>query len=414
MDTFREWRKQQALPPRTSDLVKAALKLEIYGDEEDSEEQQFLKERHGALYQMADQNQMTVDEVLMLTGAASSKEEAQMVLHGHAGGAVAANAPLLYNVENPDGDEEISRATTDLADSAAQLQLAVAVHGDEIAERAARRKERRLKRRQEKGSSGGGGGDEDKEEGGDELDLSEGAVDEEDEEDEDEWLDSQEEHPVSAVAKVINETKNFFLHGMRPWAALDELDKVLLRKMTLLEACHGSNRSEGGADGPGQFVYAHDFRLTTANISTELLCGVRVHLMNETELDVFCKATKVAPPLPTLSHLHHHHHHHHHHHLSFSHSTATPGSVAPGQGVELRGPRRVQLDSPRVGGQREALPRCSAPVRPRAPQWLPEYGRGRRVAAHALICWHPPAHKGSGAASAEGEDTATHDLGAAR
>ena len=35
-----------------------------------------------------------------------------------------------------------------------------------------------------------------------------------------------------------------------PSVYLRQVDLLLLRKMSLLEACHGSNRSVSGADGP--------------------------------------------------------------------------------------------------------------------------------------------------------------------
>ena len=94
----------------------------------------------------------------------------------------------------------------------------------------------------------------------------------------------------SAIQKVMNQTRNFFLHGIKPHGGLDEVDLLLLRKMSLLDQCHGEVRGEGGGDGPGQFVFTHEFRVTPQNVSDPLMCAVRIHVMNETELDVLCAA----------------------------------------------------------------------------------------------------------------------------
>jgi hypothetical protein len=93
---------------------------------------------------------------------------------------------------------------------------------------------------------------------------------------------------VGAIGRVINETVDFFYHGVKPGAALDAVDLLLLRKMRLLEQCHGENRSEGGADGPGHFVHTKEYRITRQSVTTDLLCAVRVHLANETEMDALC------------------------------------------------------------------------------------------------------------------------------
>jgi hypothetical protein len=101
-----------------------------------------------------------------------------------------------------------------------------------------------------------------------------------------------------AVAKVINETQDFFVHGVKPHGALDAVDLLLMRKMRLLDACHGSNRSEGTADGPGYFVHTRDYSLARAALSDKLMCAMRIHLANETEMDALCPQVRPPPPPP--------------------------------------------------------------------------------------------------------------------
>ena len=59
-----------------------------------------------------------------------------------------------------------------------------------------------------------------------------------------------------------------------PKAGLDELDDFILKKMGMLAHC--------GTDKQMKIVHG--------NISEELMCAMRVHLMNDTELNVFCPA----------------------------------------------------------------------------------------------------------------------------
>ena len=59
-----------------------------------------------------------------------------------------------------------------------------------------------------------------------------------------------------------------------PQGGLDELDDFLLKKIGMLQHC-GTDR---------EMLILH------GNISKELVCAMRVHLMNETEMNVFCPA----------------------------------------------------------------------------------------------------------------------------
>ena len=72
----------------------------------------------------------------------------------------------------------------------------------------------------------------------------------------------------------IDYIRAFFQHGVMPKAGLDELDDFILKKMGMLAHC--------GTDKQMKIVHG--------NISEELMCAMRVHLMNDTELNVFCPA----------------------------------------------------------------------------------------------------------------------------
>uniref|UniRef100_A0A7S1CJE0 Rubisco LSMT substrate-binding domain-containing protein n=1 Tax=Bicosoecida sp. CB-2014 TaxID=1486930 RepID=A0A7S1CJE0_9STRA len=77
----------------------------------------------------------------------------------------------------------------------------------------------------------------------------------------------------NATASVVNKTQNFLKHGVMPYRGLDELDKLILRKLALLKACGNATK----------------LRLTWKEGATpNLMCALRVHLMNETEINVVC------------------------------------------------------------------------------------------------------------------------------
>ncbi len=79
---------------------------------------------------------------------------------------------------------------------------------------------------------------------------------------------------LNATQAVLNHTRDFFQHGVLPMAGLDELDEFLLKKIGMLAHCGFEN----------------DMKITFNNITDELMCAMRVHLMNETEMNVFCPA----------------------------------------------------------------------------------------------------------------------------
>lgn len=77
---------------------------------------------------------------------------------------------------------------------------------------------------------------------------------------------------LNVTQAVLNQTRDFFEHGVLPMAGLDELDNFLLKKIGMLAHCGFEN----------------DMKITYNNVTEELKCAMRVHLMNETEMNVFC------------------------------------------------------------------------------------------------------------------------------
>jgi hypothetical protein len=125
LDTLRDWRKQMSYPPRLSDMYKAAEKLHLYGDEEDTDEQDHIGTTNSQLAALAT-DEMTAEEVLMIRGYASTAEEAQLMVRG-TGALTGDSKPQLYMALDVEDDEKAGEATTDLADMALQLTGSVAL-----------------------------------------------------------------------------------------------------------------------------------------------------------------------------------------------------------------------------------------------------------------------------------------------
>jgi hypothetical protein len=373
LDVIRQWREEALLPPRASDLWKAADKLHLYGEEDEANYYNEVKKNFEHLGLNAEHEdersgmrELTAQEALMLTGQARSPEQAEMILrgvdpnvqqnddqygrgsqyakeqgfgldlewdgekdmrHGNAiGEAWSRGRGLqLYSPPDVEDDPEAAEATTDLAHMAEQLLRAVAANPQDAAAGVNEGDTERLML--ESGDEGNNPQGEQDVKGKEKI-FGAGAKEaaEELKEETQEEKEAREKarrlknaanatlslnsckHPknkmkpcingsvwppravsgVGAIGRVINETVDFFYHGVKPGAALDAVDLLLLRKMRLLEQCHGENRSEGGADGPGHFVHTKEYRISRESVTTDLLCAVRVHLANETEMDALC------------------------------------------------------------------------------------------------------------------------------
>ena len=79
---------------------------------------------------------------------------------------------------------------------------------------------------------------------------------------------------LNATKLVINQTREFFQHGIMPAPGLDPLDDFLLKKIGMILHCG----------------YSNNMKIRHFNITDELFCAMRVHLMNETEVHTFCPA----------------------------------------------------------------------------------------------------------------------------
>jgi hypothetical protein len=79
-------------------------------------------------------------------------------------------------------------------------------------------------------------------------------------------------HTDPSILKVINQTKDFFLYGIQPTRGLDDVDKLMTRKRTLVEQC--GNMTD-------HYIYYN-------GVSKHLLCATRIHVMNETDVTTLC------------------------------------------------------------------------------------------------------------------------------
>jgi len=209
-----EWRQMMNLPPRMQELRMWATRLHLYGGKE---EMALLSSANKAIAGLPlSEDQMPAEEQLMLLGLARDSNEAALILSGNGNnpdsGASAAAAdrppPQLYSAPDPEEDHEAQRGMENLALLAVQAQNVI--------------------------SSGN-------------------AV-------------------LNATQAVLNQTKDFFVHGVLPKAGLDDLDMFLLKKIGMLAHCGFEN----------------DMKIIYGNVTEELMCAMRVHLMNESEVHVFC------------------------------------------------------------------------------------------------------------------------------
>ena len=226
----KEWRRFMKYPPKQSDLWRLANKLQLYGEEWDEEEQKAISQ---ANQQVIGALPFSIEQV---------PAEEQLMLLGHASTEEEAQLIVyghvrdsnrvaqLYTAPDPEEDERAAKAMEEMADAMVQLQEAVAAG-----------------------------------------------------------------HTDPSVLEVINETKAFFLHGVQPKRGLDALDKYMMRKRTMMDECGNAtehwisfcDRSDLGgvktSDKNGQHC-----------VSPHLLCALRVHTMNETEMDIVCPMQKGA------------------------------------------------------------------------------------------------------------------------
>jgi hypothetical protein len=211
VDHLTDWRKAMKMPPKQVHLWMASQDLLLYGDEWDEEEQRAVENANKLLAGEA-VSVASREEHLMLLGHANNREEAALVLAGASQDLIDAahRAPQLYTAVEPEDDNDRAAKAMNTL-VAATFQLSESVAAAS---------------------------------------------------------------PDKSVQKVINRTRDFLLHGVRPLRGLDEIDKLLSRKREMLNLCGNASLH---VIGP-------------TNISDYLLCAVRVHVMNESDVDILCPA----------------------------------------------------------------------------------------------------------------------------
>ncbi len=205
---MKEWRRAMKLPPKQSDLWRIANKLQLFGEEWDEEEQKAISQANAQLIKSLP---LPIDQV--------SAEE-QLMLLGMA--STAEEAALIVSGGRTPNQQEVG-----------QLYTAPDPEEDERAAKAIEEMADAMLQLQEAVAAG----------------------------------------PTDpSILKVINQSKDFFERGIQPTRGLDEVDKLLMRKNTLMQDC--GNRTDHWASRHG--------------VSPQMLCAVRIHLLNESDLDVVC------------------------------------------------------------------------------------------------------------------------------
>jgi hypothetical protein len=208
-----EWRTQMNLPPRLQELRMWATRLHLYGGKE---EMDLLSAANSMIAGLPiPVEQMPAEEQLALLGISpssmvpsSSAGQGTGAGQGTEGEGKARPPPQLYSAPDPAEDDQAQRAMEALALLAHQAQTVWAT-GNAL---------------------------------------------------------------FNATRAVLNQTRDFFLHGVLPEAGLDQLDEFLLKKIGMMAHCGFEN----------------EMKIRAGNITDELLCAMRVHLMNESEMQVFC------------------------------------------------------------------------------------------------------------------------------
>lgn len=196
-----EWRQMMNLPPRLQELRMWAMRLHLYGSDEETRLLNHANKLIAGLPIPVEQ--MPAEEQLMLMGVAKTNDEAQLMVVG-----ADKPPPQLYSAPDYNEDYEALKAMENLAFLAVQAQNVVA-SGNVL---------------------------------------------------------------LNATQIVLNQTRDFFSHGILPQAGLDALDEFLLKKIGMISHCGFEN----------------NMKITYGNVSDELMCAMRVHLMNESEIHIFC------------------------------------------------------------------------------------------------------------------------------
>ncbi len=231
---LKRWRQEMNLPPRLQDLRVHATRLHLYGDT--LTEMERLNQANSLIAGLPfKETDMPAEEQMMLLGMARTPAEAQRKIG-------LPNTVQTVDIDKDGIGSENCNDNLDLDDIIdidmikPQLYDAADPNDDPEAKRAMENLAALAAQAQISVTSGNIG--------------------------------------YNATQNVISSIRRFFQYGILPAGGLDELDHFLLKKIGMLYHC--------GTD--------IDMKITHANVSDHLWCSMRVHLMNETEMNVFCPA----------------------------------------------------------------------------------------------------------------------------
>jgi len=144
--TMDEWRRQIHLPPKQSDLWRSAKELNLYGYEDDDDEEELMSGQDSGrkgpggyspeAQRIIDALPMSTDDVsaeeqLMLLGMAESEEAAQVMLGQSPRQNSGDSAALIYSAPEIDENPHAENAFQDIADATVQLYESIAAgHSD--------------------------------------------------------------------------------------------------------------------------------------------------------------------------------------------------------------------------------------------------------------------------------------------
>ncbi len=258
--TMDEWRRQIHMPPKQSDLWRSAKELNLYGYEDDEEEESVFrysnsKETQALLKSLPmSTDEVSAEEQLMLLGYAKDEASAEKMLTGTN---KRSHQTMIYKAPDIDENPHAENAFQDLSDATVQLYESIAAG-----------------------------------------------------------------HQDPSVLKVINETREFLENGKAPKKGIDDVDRLLMRKRYLMGKCGISESHRLTEKGDVLRPPSAMNDKTTSDIdydnediddildedegeiekqkskhlviSAALMCAVRVSVMNETDVDILCPRAKGA------------------------------------------------------------------------------------------------------------------------
>lgn len=174
--TMELWRRQMHYPPKMSHMWRMAKELNLYGYEDDEEEEEFMRSQTSDGYKKVlnalpmPEGDATAEEQLELLGYAEDTDAASLILTGKKDSG--AQPIMLYTAQEIDENPNAEHAIQDMADAVLQLHESIAAG-----------------------------------------------------------------HTDPAVQTVIKQAREFLEQGVAPPKGLDEIDRLLMRKRFMLKQC---------------------------------------------------------------------------------------------------------------------------------------------------------------------------------